>query len=474
MVAPFARRRTSQPQSPTPIDWGNPLTAGLVSWMLPSDGAWSNTNGVGFNYAAPHGVSRNFVAASSQGLTKGVAHGQAVTFFALARRATTGINEAFVSSGASTNDRRLLYVTSGDDLSMFVGSGATTRQATWSTTVAANQVRAYAGTDNGATCTVWADGLLRATGATSSFSVAAPTTAAVGAYYTSGALTAGFYLRGDVFVAAIWDRVLSRPEIESLSANPWQIFANNTPIKPLYLPSGGGTQELLPDLFTNTQTFYAPTVSAGAVTLTPSLFTNGQTFYSPTVTPGAVTLTPDLFTNSQTFYSATVSQVSPQELLPDLFTNSQAFYAPTVTASYTLLPSLFTNGATFYGPAVTVGAVTLLPQRFTNTNTFYSATITGGAVQVRTKGLRKTRYVPRRILARRPEFEDITRSVNEEFERLNDALESPFTHQLLEVLHTEPSRKFEGMVAMADGSDWNPGSGKGVYVYYSSAWNRLG
>lgn len=143
-------------------------------------------------------------------------------------------------------------------------------------------------------------------------------------------------------------------------------------------------QTLTPSLFTNTPTFYAPTVTRGSVTLTPSLFTNSNTFYTPTVTRGAVTLTPSLFTDTNTFYSPTVTQAGgTQTLTPSLFTNANTFYAPTVSpGSVTLTPGLFTNTSSFYAPAVTRGTVTLTPALFTNASTFYAPTVTRGAVSL--------------------------------------------------------------------------------------------
>jgi hypothetical protein len=44
----------------------------------------------------------------------------------------------------------------------------------------------------------------------------------------------------------------------------------------------------------------------------------------------------------------------------------------------------------------------------------------------------------------------------------------------VEFLNVEPAKPREGWVRGADGTNWNPGSGKGVYVYYSGAWNKLG
>lgn len=44
----------------------------------------------------------------------------------------------------------------------------------------------------------------------------------------------------------------------------------------------------------------------------------------------------------------------------------------------------------------------------------------------------------------------------------------------LDELHEEPERPESGMIVFADGSDWDPGSGQGIYCYYGSAWNKLG
>lgn len=37
-----------------------------------------------------------------------------------------------------------------------------------------------------------------------------------------------------------------------------------------------------------------------------------------------------------------------------------------------------------------------------------------------------------------------------------------------------PAKPREGMVVLADGTDWNPGGGQGVYCFYNSTWNKLG
>ncbi len=64
--------------------------------------------------------------------------------------------------------------------------------------------------------------------------------------------------------------------------------------------------------------------------------------------------------------------------------------------------------------------------------------------------------------------------VEEALERISEAFEEPeFPHLLLDTLHAAPSRLLEGLLVIADGSDWDPGSGGGVYVYFSGAWVKL-
>jgi hypothetical protein len=56
-------------------------------------------------------------------------------------------------------------------------------------------------------------------------------------------------------------------------------------------------------------------------------------------------------------------------------------------------------------------------------------------------------------------FED----VNRELSRIRQALERKFSHITWEILHAEPEKIRAGMVVIADGSDWNPSDGAGLY-----------
>lgn len=41
------------------------------------------------------------------------------------------------------------------------------------------------------------------------------------------------------------------------------------------------------------------------------------------------------------------------------------------------------------------------------------------------------------------------------------------------MLHNEPRRPREGMLSVADGTDWNPGGGRGLYEYRNGVWEKL-
>ena len=63
-----------------------------------------------------------------------------------------------------------------------------------------------------------------------------------------------------------------------------------------------------------------------------------------------------------------------------------------------------------------------------------------------------------------------------ELAKLEQALNAAQGSLELVVLHSEPGRMRAGMVVAADGTDWNPGSGAGVYrrSEANDAWVHLG
>ncbi len=63
--------------------------------------------------------------------------------------------------------------------------------------------------------------------------------------------------------------------------------------------------------------------------------------------------------------------------------------------------------------------------------------------------------------------------VEQELLRVAEALEEVTNIQLVE-LNAEPDRPRDGLVVLADGTNWNPGSGAGFYGYQNGTWLLLG
>lgn len=42
-----------------------------------------------------------------------------------------------------------------------------------------------------------------------------------------------------------------------------------------------------------------------------------------------------------------------------------------------------------------------------------------------------------------------------------------------QVLYAVPKKLREGLIVIADGTSWNPGSGAGTYVYRSGSWRKM-
>lgn len=72
------------------------------------------------------------------------------------------------------------------------------------------------------------------------------------------------------------------------------------------------------------------------------------------------------------------------------------------------------------------------------------------------------------------DLESLRSFVVQEFQRLALDLETNQVESLqLVERYSAPVKPREGLVVFADGTSWDPGSGRGVYVYSSSAWVKL-
>lgn len=68
--------------------------------------------------------------------------------------------------------------------------------------------------------------------------------------------------------------------------------------------------------------------------------------------------------------------------------------------------------------------------------------------------------------------EEAVQWVFEQLQQLSKDLQETIALEL-RTTHQEPIRPREGLIVLADGTDWNPGSGVGLYVYRGGAWRKL-
>ncbi|HEX7644858.1 MAG TPA: hypothetical protein VF472_21870 [Burkholderiaceae bacterium] len=62
----------------------------------------------------------------------------------------------------------------------------------------------------------------------------------------------------------------------------------------------------------------------------------------------------------------------------------------------------------------------------------------------------------------------------DELKKLQFVLASPQKVVFLAVSDAAPAKIRDGMTCYADGTHWNPGSGRGVYTYENGTWKLLG
>lgn len=60
-----------------------------------------------------------------------------------------------------------------------------------------------------------------------------------------------------------------------------------------------------------------------------------------------------------------------------------------------------------------------------------------------------------------------------ELTRIADVCEMLTVHMANGILHKEPVKPVQNQMVFADGTDWNPGNGRGFYMYSEGNWLKL-
>jgi len=71
------------------------------------------------------------------------------------------------------------------------------------------------------------------------------------------------------------------------------------------------------------------------------------------------------------------------------------------------------------------------------------------------------------------DFDGLREWLEQELNRVSLSFQEG-NYLILPALEKEPSKPRDGLTVRADGTNWNPGDGAGVYCFYNATWNKLG
>ena len=82
------------------------------------------------------------------------------------------------------------------------------------------------------------------------------------------------------------------------------------------------------------------------------------------------------------------------------------------------------------------------------------------------------KYTPKPLSSAYTSLAEFVRYVYDELQEVSRILN--LQHEfILDETHVAPAKPREGMIRFADGTNWNPGAGKGIYGYYGGSWTKL-
>ena len=377
--------RLSQPSGPVEVDWGNPLSKGLVSVINPASRDWltigapsvsAGDQGIKLDGNGSSMVYKSTPKFGSEATILYVGNFLTGAHFQVGVGTSGGGNQLFIIQPGASGvawPRGLIRTANGGGVSTVEVSGSAP-ESEWTTTDVwacvydgTNQLRIYRnGVDVSGTRNNTA-----ASGAMSDMD-----NFALGGVNRG---TDGFAKSGQFeYLGYAWNRALSAAELSEIGQSlkaPWQLFKPVT--RRVYFDVGGSSGlTITPPLLTNSNDLYAPTVSAGGSVVQAPLLTNTSDLFSPTLNPGAVQVAPPLLPSENAFFAPVVSAGGSVVQAP-LLTNTSTIYGPTVgVGAVAIAPQLFTNISTIYAPSVAAsGPQTIDAPLFTNSSTIYAPSV---------------------------------------------------------------------------------------------------
>jgi hypothetical protein len=321
---------TVKPRPGTPIQWGHPLSRGLVgAWMF-NQGSGNPVNDVSQVVSGastppppwtvgPRGPTTNRTAgpaAWTPAVPAGLvpADRRLSAHIVIRPSAASGATRYDVAGAWQDPNRLWLFTLGITDAIRFYSqqSDATYQFAASTASYAAGQELHLTGVIDFNAIRLYRDGVAQTAGSYSSNLPSPPTLLNI------GKSTDNENYVGVVELLYLWHgRSLLASHALELYADPFCIYAPSGPTVFWFgQPSSGGAQSLTAPTIASGASLYAPTLAVGSVTLALPMIASGATLYACTVAPGPVTLTPPTITAGSSLYAPVVAAGATALILP--------------------------------------------------------------------------------------------------------------------------------------------------------------
>jgi hypothetical protein len=401
----FIIRRTwgGTPPDGARVDWSNPLTDGLRLLFAPRS---PNTQGAdGLLRATASGVGSTYAAGSFRGLSL---EGRLDAFLngKTFNIPVTELNTAFTASGQASVLAlcRAEGTDSSGNLSLFrlKNAGGFNEHypdnsnliymqpfaaARWingvSSLVTITQPHVFVATHRSGAQVAYQNGRVLTTGSR---------------VETPGLTTgAGFGGNGTLYLAAIWNRILTPTEVVQLSDNPYQLFEHRRIFFPVSAAGGGGVTVSVPAA-SLALTANAPTVTATAnQTIAVPTAALSLTSFAPTVLQSQLVQVPAAAL-TLTAYAPTVTATANRFVNPPAAAMTLTGFAPSVLASGGNVVNVPAAGLTMTGHVPTVTATAnqaiAVPAGSLTLTGFAPSVLSGSSIAVPAGSLTLTGFAP--------------------------------------------------------------------------------
>lgn len=266
---------------------------------------------------------------------------------------------------------------------------------------------------------------------------------------------------GVVALTALWDVALTDQDIAELSANPWQLFAPRRIWVPV-AAAASGTAAITPAAGSSSaQTRTGASAAAATITAAAGV-SSAQTRTGASAAAATITVAAGA-SSAQTLAGSSTAAATITAAAGSSATATLAGSADTPGAAAIVAATAGSTADTLTGAATAAAAIT--PAAGSSaTATLFSPGVPAASV------IAQIAWWP----TEPPE--DMTqwrRWMKEQLEGAANAI-TLLADGHIDVSHRAPSKPRAGDLRIADGSNWNPGSGAGLYRYDGTAWVHLG